>query len=1180
MSGANAQDGRAGLDGDSEFANNLFFVWAAASGGSIVYGKVDSLGSQFFTGYNDNVHLTLSQNTMQAVTKKFVIIALLFVPLVAQGQIDPIGETPEDQAAAITALKGISSNLQKNRDGTVRFVRFSKAVVEDKHLDQIRVFKQLDYLSVITGRVTDVGLANIAQLTNLDSLILTNTQATDTTVALIGKLAKLEVLYLDNTQVTDAGLDHLSTLNELKILSLSKTQITGVGLKSLTGLVKLETLHLKECNLSDEIFETLAEIKSLKSIYLDGTKVTGKGLVQFESLEGLEQLSFNQTPFAPASLEEIQVIVSLKHVLLWGTDITTATLPQNLSAELRQKLRLTPEKSERLSPFQKFIGGQSLDKIEQAKRDSGIFDGIKIDESVAHRFSKATDETPDFQRHVVPMLGKLGCNGRACHGSFQGQGGFSLSLFGYDFATDHLSMLDEDAGRVVPESPDDSLLIMKPTLGIDHEGGRRIAEDSWQLRLLQRWISSGAKRNSEVHELLACQVTPQEIFFSRGKLEQQLQVTAIWSNGLVEDVTALARIETLDDQIAIVDENGRVTNKAKGDTHLVVSYDRAVVAVPVLRPVSDKTGDNYPDIPWRTRVDELVGEKLKRLGIVASDVCTDQEFLRRSMLDVAGTLPSPTQITEFTNDASLTKRADLVERLLQSEAYIDWWAMKLADVTGANSQHLGSTDMNSPAALQWQRWLRARVAQNASWKEIVAGLVLADSREPGQTYDQYTWEHSSYQAAATKDDFNLPGNSMPYYWARSDLNTAENKVLNFSYVFMGVRLQCAQCHKHPFDQWSKQDFDQFSQVFSRIRWGTEPESQDARTQLMTRLGVPKKLDTAALRRQMYNRVSAEGLPIPWFELYIEPPRTSEHTAVLLGGKPFDLNQFDDPREVLFSWLIDDDNPFFAPAFVNRVWNHYFGVGLVNPVDDLNAGNPPSNAKLMKYLSAGFSGHDFDMKWLHREILLSDTYQRSWRTNETNQHDERHFSYSRLRRLPAEVLVDAIEQSTAKSSRNETYLNDTTQRKITSHPRSLSPNSIDYALAIFGKPTRATNCDCERTAQPTLLQNLYIRNDRELLELIERKTGWLAEVAQQTGIGLHSETSAAILVKANTQVADSSTITADELVTAAYARMLSRRPTAAEMENGRQYIADSDDLVEGLRGLVWALLNTQEFLTNH
>ena len=1117
---------------------------------------------------------------MQAVAKTFAIIALLLIPPVVQGQIEPIGETPEDQAAAITALKGISSNLQKNRNGTVRFVRFSKAIVADKHLVQIRVFKQLDYLSVVTAKVTDVGLANIAQLTNLDSLILTNTQATDTTAALIGKLAKLEVLYLDNTQVTDAGLAHLSTLTELKILSLSKTQITGTGLKSLTGLVKLETLHLKECDLSDDVFETLAGIKSLKSIYLDGTQVTGRGLTQFESVKGLEQLSFNDTPFVPASLQELQAITSLKHVLLWGTDITTATLPQDLQAELRGKLSLTPTESERLSPFQKFLVGQPLEKIEQVKRNLGISDSIQIIESVAHRFSKTTDENPDFQRHVVPMLGKLGCNSRECHGSFQGQGGFSLSLFGYDFAADHLSMLNESAERVVPESPDDSLLIMKPTLRIDHEGGRRIAEDSWQLNLLHQWISSGAKCNADVQELLACQVTPKELIFSAGKLVQQLQVTAIWSNGLVEDVTALARIETLDDQIAIVDENGWVTNKAKGDTHLVVSYDRAVVAVPVMRPISDKIGDNYPDIQWRTRVDALVGGKLKRLGIIPSDVCTDQVFLRRTMLDVAGTLPSPAQITEFENDTSVTKRADRVERLLQSEAYIDWWAMKLADVTGANSQHLGSTDMNSPAAQQWQRWLRARVAQNASWKEIVAGLVLADSREPGQTYYQYTREHSFYQAPATKDEFNSPQNSMPYYWARSDLNTAENKALNFSYVFMGVRLQCAQCHKHPFDQWSKQDFDQFSQVFSRIRWGTEAESQDARTQLLTRLGVPKKLDTAALRRQMYNRVSAEGLPIPWFELYIEPPRTTEHTAILLGGKPFDLNQFDDPREVLFSWLIDDDNPFFAPAFVNRVWHHYFGVGLVNPVDDLNAGNPPSNAKLMEYLSDGFIANDFDMKWLHREILLSDTYQRSWQTNETNQHDERHFSYSRLRRLPAEVLVDAIEQSTAKSSRNETYLNDTTLRKITAHPRSLSPNSIDYALAIFGKPTRATNCDCERTVQPTLLQNLFIRNDRELLELIERKTGWLAEIAQQTGIGLHSETSAAVLIKANAQVADSSTITADELVTAAYARTLSRRPTVEEMKNGRQYIANSDNLVEGLRGLVWALLNTQEFLTNH
>ncbi len=303
---------------------------------------------------------------------------------------------------------------------------------------------------------------------------------------------------------------------------------------------------------------------------------------------------------------------------------------------------------------------------------------------------------------------------------------------------------------------------------------------------------------------------------------------------------------------------------------------------------------------------------------------------------------------------------------------------------------------------------------------------------------------------------------------------------------------------------------------------------------------------------------------------------------MLGGEPFDLNAFADPREPLVEWLLRKDNPYFARAFVNRVWHHYFGVGIVDPVDDFNSGNPPSNRPLLDWLASEFVRQGYDMKWLHRTITSSRTYQLSWQTNETNQHDGRNFSHYRIRRLPAEVIMDSIRQATARTDRNGSYLEKMAGRDITLHPRSLSPKAIGYALSIFGKPTRLTNCDCERKAAPTLLQSLFTRNDREMLEQIERSDGWLVEIASQLGEELISETTGKVIVKASAdrpvtrpeQLADS------QLVRTAYYRTLGRLPGEADMKRSRQHLQSATSTIEGLRELLWALLNTREFQTNH
>ncbi len=1094
------------------------------------------------------------------------------------GQIDALGTTPEAQQKAIDALRGIPSNLQKNRDGTVRFVRFSKPHVRDEHLQHLKAFSQLDYLAVVTPEITDEGIANIQTLANLDTLILTNTQVTDVTGRLLKKLPKLKTLYLDGTKITDVTAPTIGTLNSLEHLSLSSTSITPTALESLKNLPELKTLFLQHCSLNDDIFPILAQFPALQSIYLDHTDITGQNLGNLSTSTTIRTLSFAHTPFSPDALSDFNPSDSLTDVILWKTSVTAATIPEDVPPSLRSLLKLSPTNDNSLSPFQKYTQGLPLRTIPQQKQRVPTSQTMILDAPT--RFEDIGSETPDFQRHVIPLLGKLGCNGRACHGSFQGQGGFALSMFGYDFQNDHRALLAEGETRVVPNDPDSSLAILKPSGHVDHEGGLLLEEDTWQFNLLYSWINSGAKTNANPHELYKVEVEPAEVLFHDPMAPITISVKAFWLDGTVEDVSALARYSIIDSSVAKMKNGNSLVSLAPGDTHVIVSYDKAVVSVPVLRPLPatnelkvDPTKGNLP-------VDRHINNKLRKLGIVPSPNCTDTEFLRRVTLDLTGTLPSIPQIREFVQSTSTTKRSDLIEELLETPAYADWWAMRITDLTGCNSQHLGSTDMNSPAAGQWQRWIRERVYDNVPWDHIAAGIVLADSREPGQPYDEYALEQSHYHTPDGDTAWSAHDNSMHYYWARSDLNTAENKALNFSYAFMGVRLQCAQCHKHPFDQWSKQEFDQFTTLFERVKWGVNPDTKDTRDALLNRLGVPHKLDTAALRRQMYNRVSAEGKPIPWFELRIDAPSNETAIANVLGSKPFDANQFSDPREPLFAWLVSEDNPYFATAFVNRVWAQYFGTGIINPIDDLSAGNPPNNRELIEYLARGFRENGFDMKWLHKEITNSQAYQRSSKTNQTNQNDGKHFSHSRIRRLPAETLIDAMEMATAKSVENHTFLTNTKDRNIRVHPRSLSPNTTKYSLIVFGKPTRATNCDCERTDNPTLLQNLYVKNDREVLEMIERKTGWLAEVAQRSGLELISETGQGVQIAAKPTIQARVKLSTADLVQEAYLRTLSRDPTTKELQFAVEHVNECESVIEGLRDLLWALINTQEFITNH
>lgn len=849
------------------------------------------------------------------------------------------------------------------------------------------------------------------------------------------------------------------------------------------------------------------------------------------------------------------------------------------------------------------------------------------------------EEVPSFRRHLLPLMGRLGCNGRACHGSFQGRGGFRLSLFGYDFKADHEALTSGDQPRVDLQDPAGSLILQKPTLATDHEGGRRMENDSWQAHVFRRWIAGGAKGIAEDEaEILALEVEPRELVFQADGEQAQLRVVAVWSNGDKEDVTPLCRFRTNDEAIATIDENGLVKTAGKGDTDVIVFYDNGVSNVPVLRPVSDLVGPKYPQVAAPTKIDELVVQKLRKLGVVPSELCSDEEFLRRVSLDVTGTLPLPGEITEFTADSSPDKRAKKIDELLSRPTYAAWWATKLCDVTGNNARNINDAQFRREMSQQWYQWIYRRVSENTPYDELAAGIVLATSRQPGQSFDEYAAEMSSYFRPDNPADFAYR-ETMPYYWARRQFNQPKEKALGFSYTFLGVRLQCAECHKHPFDQWTKQDFEQFTAFFNGVTFNYGPDARKRAQEMTEELGLGKKKNNKE-RRQRISELLKEGKAVPWREVYVAQGRGGRNrrkgknnkqpagrvvTPKLLGGEEVLAEQYSDPREALMDWMRSEDNPYFARSFVNRIWANYFNVGIVEPPDDMNLANPPSNEALLDYLTEQFVAHGYDMKWLHREIANSHAYQRSWRANETNRLDNRNFSHAVIRRLPAEVAYDALVQATAADDKLQAVCQDFEKRAIGPSSGGNGRRGGDYILTLFGKPARATNCDCERSNEPSLLQTIFLRNDQTMLGLLDRNDSWLRQMTSPAGnraeqletsvdkltaqierlearqkqlakqgkdkqaeaLASDLERQRQRLQKTQKQLKREQAASAkspaslpvEELIRQAYLRTLSRLPREDEQAVAQQYLAASESAVAGMKDLLWALLNTKEFIVN-
>jgi hypothetical protein len=930
-----------------------------------------------------------------------------------------------------------------------------------------------------------------------------------------------------------------------------------------------------------------------------------------------------------------------------------------------------------------------------------------------------TAEPPSFRRHVIPLMSRLGCSGRECHGSFSGQGGFQLSLFGYDFEKDHREITadEEDGIRVEKKEPLTSLILTKPALdGEKHKGKKIIEKGSWEYNLILKWIMEGAKLDvAETGDFGRLEVLPKELVFKKAGEAIQLQVLAHWKDGTVEDVTQVTRFRTNDESVAEVSAVGLVTSKEKGDTHIVAFYDNGVEPVPAMLPVSSQP---FPTVQTRTKVDELVVEKLRKAGIVPSELATDTEFLRRASLDVTGTLPAPQEIEAFAADQSADKRAKKIDELLARPGYAAWWTTKFCDFTGNNPKQMNNIfavgkNLSAQMSRQWYDWIYKRVSENQPYDQFAAGIILATGRtSPTQTYAEYVAEMGSYYRHENPADFADRPN-LPFYWQRKNVTKPEEKSLAFAHTFLGVRIECAECHKHPFDQWTKTDFAQFKEFFTPLASGSrneggmkkaaapamkekaavgkaaadQPAGEKVAEAAPAEEAVKPPITFASLTKEIRDIVAAKlegkednkkgkdpvkagqdnevnrritaGEPVPWTELYanIRPPGTQAQrnkqqqdkvqgnsrviTPKILGGEEVVLQQYSDPREPLMNWLRDKENPYFARAFVNRVWASYFHRGIVEPADDLNLANPPVNEPLMNYLATGFIAHGYDMKWLHREILTSDTYQRSWKTNETNKLDEKNFSHAVIRRLPAETVSDAITMATANSAKVAKFATDISDRAIGPIGNSAlggqggggGKNADGYALGIFGKPARQANCDCERTTDPTLLQTIYTRNDPNIISRIEPAgNAWIDELrksAQVSGasgpegirkrIQLNEQKLASLTppekptsaqpdetekyerrLKKNEEARQETekgiaglkktlaeleanppkAFNADAAIRETFLRTVSRPPSEDELVKAQTDVAAAATPVEGIRELLWTMLNTREFIVNH
>jgi hypothetical protein len=764
----------------------------------------------------------------------------------------------------------------------------------------------------------------------------------------------------------------------------------------------------------------------------------------------------------------------------------------------------------------------------------------------------AAVERVDFERHVAPLLGKMGCNAGSCHGSFQGKGGLYLSLFGYSPEKDYLAFTRDGLGRRVDVGdPDKSLMLLKATAQVPHEGGKRFDKSSWQYQTIREWIAQGRGWDSGTGTVKRIDVSPKDHRFSKVGTTIGLKVTVEFADGTKADVTPFCDFRVKDDGIAEVTPLGEVRGLQPGDTPIIVSYRGNLVAARVLVPVAVKEGFVFPKAPEENYLDREVFAKLRQLNLVASDLSDDAEFLRRVTLDTIGCLPTPQEVRAFLADARLDKRARKIDELLSHPMHAALWATKFCDITGANVDVMdGPPELRAKRAKMWHDWFRRRIADNMPYDQIAHGVLCATTRD-GRDLKSWIQDEVVQNGALIKgfDTEYATRQGLDLFWRRTggdSFFSLEQMAESTAAAFLGVRLECAQCHKHPYDRWTQSDYRSYANVFAQVKFDSSIELTTVTEHLLEerRHAPPEKKGPVIprLREVYFDNLPLRRLP--------SPESRGELKAKALGGP--EINYEGDAREKLFAWLVQSDNPFFARAFVNRIWQIYFGTGLVEPVDNFSVANPPSNERLLDALARDFVDHNYDIRRLERTILSSRTYQLSSTPNASNAKDRANYSHALVRRLMAEVVVDVLNSALGTS---EDFGPDAEAgaRAIEVAPNRVRNPELAQIFRVFGRPARTSTCDCERSMEPAAPQTLFLMSDPHVLKKIA--SGRLKDLLAEK--------------KTDGQVID-------ELFLAT----LSRFPSDKEKQAALDHLKNAKDRQAGFVDTVWALLNTREFIVNH
>jgi hypothetical protein len=695
----------------------------------------------------------------------------------------------------------------------------------------------------------------------------------------------------------------------------------------------------------------------------------------------------------------------------------------------------------------------------------------------------------DFGSEIVPLMSRYGCNSGGCHGKASGQNGFKLSLFGFDTQFDHDAVVHQARGRrVSPARPDTSLLLQKAIGRVPHGGGARFSADAEAYEFLRHWIEIGAPASApDAPQLVGLHVTPADRVIGKAG-RQQLVVTAEYSDGSRRDVTRQAQYSSNLEPVATVDENGFVTASGQsGEAAIMARYLGHVAVFHAIVPHGEQLAA-IPDFSPNNYIDELAAEKWKKLGLLPSPPCDDATFIRRVTVDLCGRLPTADEVRAFLDDTSPDNREKLVDRLLDSPDYPAYFAMRWGTIL-RNSRLAGADQ----AAYAFHNWIRDMIARNRPYDEFVRGVVAAAGE----------WQDAP---------------AINWYWQTRD-DQLHSVTADTAQVFLGIRLQCARCHHHPYERWGQEDYYGLAGFFTRL--GRKS------------FGQPPPYFASS------NVTSGEKNPLT--------DKTPE--PKYLDGEYAKFSPEDDPRHALVDWMATSDNPFFARVMVNRLWGHFMGRGLVHEVDDIRETNPPSNPELLDRLARDFVESKFDVKHMIRTMVTSRVYQLSSAPTEQNKNDRQNFARFYARRLIAEVFLDAVDQACGVGTQ---FGNISNSARAVDLPHE---GFGSYFLDTFDRPRRVSGCECERSSGATLAQVLLLANSDEIENKLASGDGRIAKLA----------------------AADKPI---PEMIDELYLSAFARRPTEVERQTTVSYVESQDDRRRALEDVLWTILNSKEFMFNH